>query len=62
MTSLEDRSGFSIVGFRTPPELRLRLERIARAERNGLSAVVRRLLSAALDANERRAVSDIAAK
>jgi hypothetical protein len=40
------------LGVRIPTELSLRLEAIARRENNGVSAVCRRLLTAALAAGE----------
>jgi predicted transcriptional regulator len=38
------------LGIRLPPDMIARLESIARAEHNGISAVVRRLLTVALEA------------
>lgn len=43
------------IGLRVTPELCARLEHIAQREHNNVSAVIRRLISISLDAEERRA-------
>jgi metal-responsive CopG/Arc/MetJ family transcriptional regulator len=49
---VETKSSTTQIGVKLPAELRARLESVARRERNGLSAVARRLLSEAIQREE----------